>query len=294
MLKAIVADINTVDEGLRQFYVEKDGKFFLNVTPVDGYELDNVSGLKSALGAERNLKRGLEDALKPFEGIDPSLARQAIDRVAAFGDITPEAAQSAIETAAKLTAFDPQKEADKIADEKFTALKTQLTSQFTLRETELQTQMKSKEGTIDSLTGQLKTLLKDNEVKSELAKLNPLEDARDAIELIAGQYIQTKVVDGKFVVEVIDANGHPRIKDALGTPVTVADLLTEIREARPALFKAEEKRGLGTTPGTTVPASPGDKNPWVKETWNLTQQMLLENTKPDLAKRFKAQAGVSD
>jgi hypothetical protein len=35
-------------------------------------------------------------------------------------------------------------------------------------------------------------------------------------------------------------------------------------------------------------------NPWAKETRNVTQQMLLENTKPELAKQLKAAAGVTD
>jgi len=96
----------------------------------------------------------------------------------------------------------------------------------------------------------LQTLVRDNAIKSELAKLNPLDDARDAIELLAGQFIRTKMVDGKVTVEVLGANGAPRVKDHLGTPVSIADLLTEIRDTKPALFKPEEKRGLGTTPGS--------------------------------------------
>ena len=73
-------------------------------------------------------------------------------------------------------------------------------------------------------------------------------------------------------------------------------LLTEIRDTKPALFKPEEKRGLGTTPGSngSPPAGGGQANPWVKETWNFTQQSVLENTKPELAKQLKAAAGVKD
>lgn len=39
-------------------------------------------------------------------------------------------------------------------------------------------------------------------------------------------------------------------------------------------------------------AGSGDKNPWAKETFNITQQMVLENTNPELAKQLKAAAGV--
>jgi hypothetical protein len=135
--------------------------------------------------------------------------------------------------------------------------------------------------------------MRDNTIKSELAKLNPLDDARDAIELLAGKSIRTRIADGKVVVEVLDEAGNPRIKDANSTPFTVADLLAELREQRPGLFKAEDKRGIGMTPGHNATAGNGQVNPWKRDTWNMTQQGILTNTKPDLAKRLKAEAGVA-
>jgi hypothetical protein len=102
--------------------------------------------------------------------------------------------------------------------------------------------------------------------------------------------------DGQVIVQVLDTNGNPRIKDVNGTPFTVADLVAEIREKSASLFKPDEKRGMGITPGSNgAPAAPaGVVNPWAAETRNLTQQMLLENTKPELAKQLKAAAGVKD
>lgn len=295
MLKAVVTDINTVEEAHRPFYVQKDGKFFLNVTPTDGYELDNVQGLKTALGAERNNVAVLKEQIKPYEGLDATAARTAIERVAAFGDITPEAAKKAVEDAARLSALDPAKEADRLAGEKFETLKGQLTAQMNLRETELTTQVNGHKATVESLTGQLQNLMADSQIKTEVAKANPLDDARDAVELLVGKFVRTSMKDGKVVVEVLDTNGNPRIKDVAGTPFTVADLVAEVREKSASLFKAEDKRGLGTQPGGgATPPSGSDKNPWAKDTYNLTQQMLLENTKPELAKQLKAAAGVED
>lgn len=295
MLKAVVTDLNTLDEGLRGYYVEKDGKFFLNVTPVDGFQLDNTQGLKTALGAERNNVSVLQAQLKPYEGLDAAAARTAIERVTAFGDITPEAAKTAVETAARLSALDPGKEAEKIAGEKLETLKGQLTAQWTLRETELTTQVKNANATVESLTGQLQNLMADSQVKGEVAKANPLDDARDAVELLVSKYVKTSMKDGKVVVDVIDQNGNPRIKDVNGTPFTVADLVAEIRESKPSLFKADETRGLGINPNNvTTPPAGGVTNPWVKETWNITQQMVLEKTKPELAKQLKTAAGVKD
>jgi hypothetical protein len=295
MLKAVVTDINTVDEAHRGLYVEKNGKFFLNVVASEGFELDNVQGLKTALGAERNNVAVLREQLKPYEGLDVSAARTALERIAAFGEITPDAAKTALETAQRLSALDPAKEADKIAETKLETIKSQLAAQFGLERTELTTKITGYETTINGLTGQLQTLMRDNAIKSEVVKANPLDDARDAIELLAGQFVRTKVVDGRYVAEVIDGNGNPRMKDYLNnTPFTVTDLIAEIRESKPGLFKADDKRGIGINPnsGGHPPANHGVKNPWAKESWNLTQQMVLTKTKPELAKQFQAQAGV--
>jgi len=135
----------------------------------------------------------------------------------------------------------------------------------------------------------------ESQIKSEVAKANPLDDARDAVELLVSKFVRTSMKDGKVVVDVLDTNGNPRIKDVNGTPFTVADLVAEIRESRASLFKPEEKRGMGITPGNNAtPPAGGVTNPWVKESFNLTQQMVLENTKPELAKQLKAAAGVKD
>lgn len=39
-------------------------------------------------------------------------------------------------------------------------------------------------------------------------------------------------------------------------------------------------------------AGAGEKNPWTKENWNITAQMNIELTNPELAKQLKAAAGV--
>jgi hypothetical protein len=295
MLKAVVKDLNELDEGLRGYYVQKDGQFFLNVTPVDGYQIDNTQGLKTALGAERNSVAVLKEQLKPYEGLDVAAARTALERVSLFGDITPEAAKTAVETAARLTALDPEKQAEQIANTKLETIKGQLSAQYGLKETEWTTKVKGLEDTNASLVGQLKKIKGESLIQSEVAKANPLDDARDAVELLVGKFVRTSLKDGEVITEVIDTNGNPRIKDVNGTPFTVADLVNEIREKSASLFKPDEKRGLGTNPNTnSAPPAGGVANPWVKETWNMTQQMTLENTKPELAKQLKAAAGVKD
>jgi len=292
-IKAIVTDLNTVDENLRSLYVEKDGKFFADVEPVDGYELDNVKGLKSALGAERNLKATLEQTVKAFEGLDATSARQALEQLSAFGDLTPAQAKKFKEDYEKLAALDPTKEADKIAQELVKQRETALQGEFTKREKELADKADAAVTVAEALKGQLKKLMVDNAIAASLATLDPLDDARDALAVLAQQAIRTKEVNGQFVVEVIDEQGNPRIKDHHGTPVTVADYLAEIKKTRPGLFKADNIQGTGIDPKASAPKSTSNVvNPWKAETRNLTEQMRITRTDPALAQRLKAEAGI--
>jgi len=295
MLNAVVKDINTVDEAHRGFYKQDGDKFVLQVTGVDGYALENVSGLRSALTSERATREELEGKLKPYEGLDVSTAKQAIEAIRLYGDITPQKAKDAVEGFTRLSAIDPKSEADRLADEKFNNAKEQLTAAFATRETELTGQVEAASATVKSLKGQLEMLMVDNVLNSELTKLGPLEDLRDAVLLLARQSIRTKEVNGQIVVEVVDANGNAQIKSVENGQVvnmTVADLLADLREKKPGLFKPDPIKGLGSSPSSQAPnGSTGVKNPWLKESWNITEQMKMLREKPDQAKQLKAAAG---
>ncbi len=78
-LKPIVDSLESIDESLHGFYAEKDGKFRLDVD--GGFNThDEVAGLTSALGKEREARSKLQKELKKFEGIeDPEGALKALD-----------------------------------------------------------------------------------------------------------------------------------------------------------------------------------------------------------------------
>lgn len=267
MLKPYVADLNQVDEAVRSFYVEKDGKFVLNVTPTDGWALEDVEGLKTALGRERQAREKLEGQVKSYEGIDPETAKKNAQKVERYSK------------------FDPEKEADRIAEEKYRSREEQLVSKHS------QT-VKKLEEALDKRTAQLRKTLVESAIKSEVAKLNPID--AEAVELIAARSVVLKDVDGEFHIEVVDERGNPRIKDVHGNPMDIPSYLQELREKRSHLFKADERSGIGMKPNTQSPSNsmPGVKNPWAKESWNLTEQMKLMIADPAKAERLKAMAGA--
>lgn len=292
MLHAVVSDLTTVPEAYHPAYTEKDGKFFLQVTGAEGYTLENTTGLKNALAAERTLRERSDAGLAAFKDIDAATARAAIASVSQYGDITPEKAQQLAADVARLSAIDPSKEAGKLVEAQVEQARGVLTQEFTTKENQYKGQIDALAASNDGLKGQLRTLLVGNQIKAELGKLGPVEDAQDAIELLAERHIKTIEKDGKFEVQVLDAAGNARVKlDGSNlVPFTVADLMAEIKEQKPGLFKADQKGGVGITPGNGQPRG-GVSNPWLKDNFNRTEQAKLTNSNPTLAAQLKAAAG---
>ena len=97
--------------------------------------------------------------------------------------------------------------------------------------------------------------------------------------------------NGEYHVRVVGADGEPQTKD--GEPVSVTAMLTEMRadEGYAPLFKSSGASGGGANgsgPGGT------SKNPYVKgDSFNMTEQGRLEHEQPQLAAKYKAEAGLS-
>lgn len=232
-IKAILEKLDDAPEGLREHYAEKDGKFYLSVEPVDGYALEDVNGLKSALGKERTQRETLERTVVAFKDIDPAKARAALEE---------------LET---LKAIDPTKEADKIANTKFEAAKAQLLDQHGK-------EVKARDERIAKLSGAVDGLTRKQQATLAIA------EAKGSVELLLPHVLaHTRVKEteaGDFVVEVVDAAGNVRIADAKGTPMDVKGLVAEMRQhdvfAR--AFDGEGHQGTGKQPDTPGGGSKGD------------------------------------
>ena len=57
-------------------------------------------------------------------------------------------------------------------------------------------------------------------------------------------------------------------------------------------FAATNRSGMGVTGSARATALPGQTNPWLKDSWNVTQQMMMLTKDPDRARLLKAEAGI--
>lgn len=219
-----------LSENLRGEYVERDGKFYADIIPVDGYALEDITGLKTTLGKKQTeLDKLKADVVK-------------------YKDIDPERARAALEELEELKKIDPEKEADKLANAKLEAAKSQLLKKHDEEKSGLQEKAEKYRAKIDKL-------LRDSVAVAAIA------EHKGAVKLLLPHVRNsTRVVeDGDdFRVEVIDAEGNVRIGDSKGSPMTIAELVLEMRDSEEygRAFEGEGRSGTGKGPGNGRGAAP--------------------------------------
>jgi hypothetical protein len=218
-----------IPEGLSELYIERpDGRFQLDVATSNGWELSDTSALKNALSKERAAAQEAQKRLRNFEGIDPNSAREAMSKMEEIANFNPE---QKVEEALK-------------AREKQIFARHQSEMDVSKRETEA-----------------LRTQLSDTLVTSAAAKA--IAGAKGSVDLLLPHVLTSTRMrqseNGQFLVEVVDREGNPRIGDAQGNPMTIPQLVDEMR-ASDVFARAFEPTGA-TGSGTTSSNGTGSVTP---------------------------------
>lgn len=221
-LKAVVENIEQVDEAFRGLYKEdQNGLHVLNVEPVNGFALENITSLKNALEKERADRKKFEGLYKPFEGIEADAARDALAKAEKWKD------------------FDPEKDAERIALEKFNNAKKQLESEFETRYNPVAEENAS-----------LRSLIVGAALENAANEAIAAAKGNPALLMpIIKSMTKAEYQDGKVVISVLDEGGKPKIKDHVNqTPYSVSDLIEELKsnEAYGGAFEAHTG-GSGAT-----------------------------------------------
>ena len=243
-LAAQLDNLDGVAEALHGEYVEVDGVFRLDVTPVNGLALEDVGGLKSALSKERTSRTAIErdynKVKKEFDGIDPS---ELIGVKAQYDDTLTKYEA--------LLAIDPASEADKLADQKVKEKMTKAQKDWKKLHDE---EVGGRDTKIGGLTNQLKDLLINSTAVKALSEAGGAKN----IDLLTPHVLSsTKLVDeadGSYSVQVVDKEGNARVRSDGGN-MTIADLMPEFQEKWPTAFVVDVKPGGGAKP-TGKPAKP--------------------------------------
>ena len=138
---------------------------------------------------------------------------------------------------------------------------------------------------IGTLKSQLEDLKRSNEQEStRTAALAAISDAgainaEQALSLLQGKLQRNN--EGRVVV----LNG--------GVEQEISTYLTNLKNPGSGWehhFKPTTAAGMGAKPTPTSNVAPGQANPWKEGSINITRQMALESTEPDLAAVLKKEA----
>ena len=242
-------------------YTERDGAWLLDVDgAVEKVKLDELRTNTAALTKER-------DELKlRFDGIDPDEARAIL------------ADKQKLEQEKQLKAG----EVEKVVEGRIKAVKADLEKLVDARTAER-----------DSLSARLTAIQIDQGVITVATKrgLRPTALA----DITARARTVFKLVNGVPAAFEVDGKSVRYGRDGL-TPMTLEEWVdTQVSEA-PHLFESNAGGGgpgglpQGNVAGSAARSNGLQKNPFKKETRNLTEQMRLLKTDPNLAARLKAAA----
>jgi hypothetical protein len=138
----------------------------------------------------------------------------------------------------------------------------------------------------DALHGRLTAIQIDQAVVTEATKRGLRPTAIP--DITARARMNFKLVNG--VPQAFEADGQTARmgKDGV-TPMTLAEWVDALVSDAPHLFEANAGSGAAGS-GGGVTGNRSVKNPFRKETFNLTEQMKLQKSDPQLAARLKAAA----
>ena len=232
-LPIVIQSLDQIAEPLREHYVQRDGRYVLDATPHEGLAIEDVTGLKNSLAAAR----GERDQLKS------SLAQ--------FKDLDPEAARTALQKMQEMQSWNP----DKQVEEKIQAKLDQMRKLH-------QQELEKATGKTGELTKQLEQLMVVNAASEALQK----NGGNIALLLphVRSQ-VRMRQTENGMICEVVDAQGNPRVGDSQGNPMTIPQLVEEMRNSTdfaPA-FAGTGSSGSGnkgsTGGGASTRSAPGGK-----------------------------------
>lgn len=210
-------------------YAEKDGKWSLRTDdPTVGAAVTAITGLNKsnrAMRAERDaLKAKVPDLSKLADyGSDPDTILKTFNE-----KIDEVRASHSTKTGQEL-----ERQVSKIREDLGAAHRAELDKHV---------------ARINGLTSQLHNLLVTSDAMSALAEAGAV-DPELVMPFIHSQ-VKVSEADGKFEVVVLQKNGDPRYSGATAKPMTIKELVGEMKadERYGQLFKSDAPRGGGATP----------------------------------------------
>lgn len=207
-LAPVVDSLDSIPEAVRGAYVEKEGKFVLDV------EMPDVSGLKKALESERGMNKAVKDKIAAWEklGVSPEDIEQRLETER----------KKAEEAALKAGKFDE-------------VLATHLGKAKQERDEAVGKAAKER----DSALGVAKQAVVNTSLATALMKAKASAEGLSALPKLIGDRVKIEFDDaGAAKATIFEADGKtPMVGNGSGGLATFDDLVKEATKTFPSLFE---------------------------------------------------------
>lgn len=222
--KLIIDKIEDVEENIRPLYVEKDGKFFLDVDGIEEHPL--VAKSKQNLEAARRAERAMKAQVEKWEKLGK----------------TDE------EIAALIAAEEQNKQTALEAKGQWEELKKQMNERHQLDIKKWEGLTEAEKQNNIKLRNKLERYLVDATATAAIAAA---EGEPELLLPIVKRFVKVVEDDaGEFTTMVVDDKGGARV-NGKGDPLTIVELLAEMKSSEKLgrAFKASGSSGGGASPG---------------------------------------------
>jgi len=269
ILEAELTALDGLDKAYHPLYTQRDGKWLL--TGVKGYTPEDRTSYGKALETERNNAKTYHGELKllrPFKTL--------------FGDKKPEDIQAQLDRVEELELASKGKLDEGELEKRVTARLEAAKKPFERKLAEATEKLTATEAKVAEYEARERRTKVHSAIREAALASGALpESYADGGGLLA-------VLEG--VLEVTE-DGKVQSKDGAGYPsgLDVAGLLKQVQTKQGYFWGTSKGGGANPGNGSRLPAG---TNPWKEGSKNRTEQMRIETENPELAKQYKAAAGV--
>lgn len=266
-LKVLVDSLDSVEDFLRDHYIEKDGKFVLQLDGVRDHP--ETQALKAALDRVRQEKKDTTDKLTDAE--------RKLSEI-------PEGFDAEEYLSLKAGAGDPNDPLKKKAtDEHLQSQKALYEQRIANLTKKHETDLADRDAAITERDGYIDRTLVQGSTEKALRDAGVAEEFLEGALGIVLKHVKVRREDNGDRKAVVETDlGETDI-------AAYASNWAQSDKGKPYLAKPSGPGGNGNNGrGGTA-----EVNPWAKDTFNLTKQGEIARTDPAKTQRFKAAAGVA-
>jgi hypothetical protein len=270
-LKTILDNLDGIETSLHALYVEKDGKFVLDLEGIDSHP--SVIALKNGHANSKRerdeAKRKLADLEKKYGDLPEDFDASEWERLKALAEAAENDPGNKDVQAQIKAAVDAARAAEKKKAE--------------IGEKRLKDEIAALKADNDAKAGHIRRQTVDRELNAALADAGVTSPAfQKAASALLKDHFEVADEDGEFVARVKTDLGGGDVKSYIANWAQSDDGKAFVTPPKGGSEGGSGSKGLSGT------------NPFSKEAWNKTEQAKLQKTDAGKAERFAKAAGFKD